>query len=132
MNLTKHRAVIARLQSHGKWLVSGSSPTHIELSKQIGKHVCSVVLEREDNGYLLKPVTYTFRSVVSHFDYDQEENRWARNKNAFKALTKTLKRNEIWGLILNKDFLRINNSNQKTNGRQLKNKLSNELSEMLN
>lgn len=119
-----HRAVIAHLQRDGRWLIDGS-PTTITMTKMIGTQVCSVILEKGDSGYFIKPVTYKFKSVVSHFDYNNlQEERWARNKNAFKALVKALKKAEVWGSIANKDFIQINDNNKKSKKGKLKNELS--------
>jgi hypothetical protein len=127
MNTVKHKATIAQLQRHGRWLVDGTYH-HITMTKKIGSQACSVVLDRQENGgYMIRPVTYKFRSVVSHFDYNQEEDRWARNKNAFRALIKTLKQCEVWGSITNKNFLQINNNNKKSK----KTKLASELAELV-
>jgi hypothetical protein len=126
MSNLHHRSVITRLQHHGRWLVD-ASPSHIRLTKTVGNQACSVILERQGSEYVIKPVTYPFKSVVSHFDYNQQEERWARNKNAFKALVQTLKKCEIWGDITNQDFIQINENNKKSK----KTKVKNELSELL-
>lgn len=119
-----HRAFVAALQRDNKWLVSGQSTTQIQLSKVFGGKSASavtVLLVKTPSGmYVLEPLTYTFKSRVSHFDYFTEEERRIRNKNVFKSLIKTLKRIKLWDGIENKDtFIRINDQNKKANKRKL-------------
>ena len=112
-----HKAFIAALQKDGKWLVTGSNSEQIQIVKVFGGKkgtAVRVLLERTPSGYYtLNPVTYAFRSTVSHFDYAMEEERWIRNKNVFKSLVDTLKRVKMWDGIENKDLIQINPKNKK-------------------
>ena len=127
-----HKAFIASFQRDGHWLVSGTTPTQIQLSRIFGKKhgtAVSVLLERTPSGrYVLTPVTYSFKSTISHFDYFMEEERWIRNKNVFKSLVKVLKRVKMWDGIDNKDtFIQVNGENKKSN----KHKVEHELKTLL-
>jgi hypothetical protein len=125
MSSGTHRAFIAALQRDGRWLVTGQTLTQIQLTKVFGgKHgpAVSVLLEKTPSGmYTLEPLTYAFKSTVSHFDYFTEEERRIRNKNVFKSLIKTLKRVKLWDGIENSDtFIRINDKNKKSNKDKLR------------
>jgi len=129
-SLGTHKAFIAALQRDNKWLVVGQSPTQIQLSKIFGgKQAVSVLLEKTISGmYIMMPLTYAFKSTVSHFDYSSEEERRIRNKNVFKSLIKTLKRVKLWDGIENKNtFIHINDQNKKSN----KNKLIKEFKDLV-
>jgi hypothetical protein len=126
--MSYHRALIAKLQKQGRWLVSGSAHT-ITLTKKFGKKVGKVVsvnLAKEVDGtYTIAPIDYEFRSTVSHFDYVGEEHRWARNKTFIRSLIASLKDVDIWDHIKNKEtFIQINAHNTKVNKTMVKNQLN--------
>lgn len=83
---SSHKAFIMALQRDGHWLVSGWSATQMMLTKAFGGKrgtAVSVLLEANRSGlYTIEPVTYAFRSTISHFDYPTEEERRIRNKNS--------------------------------------------------
>lgn len=128
-----HKSFIAALQKdstqgkgRGHWLVSSHSSSQIQLTKVFGRTPVSVILERHLSGlYTIEPVTYAFKSTVSHFDYFTEEERRIRNKNVFKSLFQTLKRVKMWHGIENKEsFIRVNTTNKKSNKDKVKRELS--------
>jgi len=122
LTITQHKAVIAKLRRYGRWLVDGSA-NHIEMSRRVGKQACTVRLDRSEEGYSIQPVTYSFRSASSHFDYVLQEERWARNKHAFRSLIKTLKQCGVWGLVANKNFIHINDNNKQSKKGKVKDEL---------
>jgi hypothetical protein len=122
-----NQAFAARLRTDGVWLVEMSS-TQLKLSRKFGvknSKVVSFMLQRQTNGlYFLEPITYEFRSKISHFDYYTEENRWARDKKFFKCIFDTFRRTDTLRFVENAgSFIRINTFNKESNKDILKSQL---------
>jgi len=121
MILGTHKAFIAAFQRDDKWLVSGQNGSQIRLTRAFNGTAVTVLLERTLSGYYtIEPVTYAFKSTISHFDYTTDEDRRIRNKNVIKSLIRTLIKVKIWDGIENKEsFIQINNKNKKSDKKKL-------------
>ena len=75
----------------------------------------------------IQPPTYRFYSKISHFDFRKPESRWSRRKDRIFQLIKILKYSGLWEMVSNKDFLVINEHNDKINPGKL-NKILEDLS----
>jgi len=71
--------------------------------------------------------SYSFHCTTSHFKSVHEDRRLSLNKNFLIKIIKEFKREGIWDVILNKDFLAVNDFNKKSS----KAKIRTELKELL-
>jgi hypothetical protein len=114
MQTNTHLENVHKLQMQGDWLIRYSN-NEIKMSRQINQQICSVsLMKKNNNQYIILPITYKFRSSVSHLDYTYDEDRWTRNKESLKSLINTLKQCEVWKFIMNKNFIQINQKNLKS------------------
>lgn len=67
----------------------------------------------------IQPPTYRYFSKISHFDFKKPERRWSRNKNYLFPLIGKLKDSGLWDLVSNKDFLVVNEHNDKIDQKKL-------------
>jgi len=121
-------ALASALRVEGSWLVEASS-SQVRLTKKYGRKypkVVSFMLERQSTGYYnLQPITYEFQSKVSHFDYTDNEKRWARDKKYFKGIFDLLKATNTLGYIQNANsFIKVNPIHKGSNKEMLKNQLT--------
>jgi hypothetical protein len=70
---------------------------------------------------------YNFYSTISHFKSAYEDRRLSLNKNFLIKIIKEFKREGIWDVVINKDFLAVNDFNKKSS----KAKIRTELKELL-
>jgi hypothetical protein len=61
----------------------------------------------------IQPPDSKHYSKISFYDYKKPEHRWIRNKGFLFPFIKDLQRCGLWDLISNKDFLIINEHNEK-------------------
>ena len=121
-----HRALLANLQRDGTWLATGTDH-QITLTKKFGTRIVEFILEKHGDGlYTIVPTGYEFASSISHWDYLNGERRLARNKTIIASFIRTLKTVKMWEYITNKEFVRVNTNNKKSN----KKKVGSELTEL--
>jgi len=127
--LIGHNSVIAQLEKEKNYKVRHTQ-NKIFITKMIAKKPITFTLVRdvERNGYVMLPCNYTFRSSISHFDYNEDEQRYTRNKSVIKSFLRTLQSSFIWNYISNKDtFLKVNLFNTKS----IKGSVRKQLQEMI-
>lgn len=73
----------------------------------------------KSNTLEIQAPTYKFYSKISHFDYNQSERRWSRDKNIIFKIIRCLKASGLWDFISNKDFIVVNEHNKNSNHKQL-------------
>jgi len=63
--------------------------------------------------YKIVPPSYSFNGINSHFTYQQDEYRLFRNKTLITKIVIALQKTEVWELLSNQDFFKINTANKK-------------------
>jgi len=113
--MISHKAIVGQLQKQKRWLVRPTNTT-VDLTKKIAGHAVSIYLTRNETGnYDITPLSYTFHSNCSHFDFFEDESRYTRNKNSIIAIVTFLKEMGIWKYVDNKtEFVRVNIHNSKS------------------
>lgn len=114
---------IANLQQGygGKNLVVAAFPI-LEILKQNDNGEVSIKLffDYKLGTFEIQPPTYRFFSKISHFDFKKPERRWTRNKEYLFGIINHLKIAGLWEIVSNKDFLVVNEHNEKVDVRLLK------------
>ena len=89
----------------------------------------TVRLERGDDGlYTLTHPGYDYVSPNSHFSSTiAVDKRLCLNKALLKSFVTTLRKAEVWQLVKNKEFLKVNDANKKSK----KVKVSKELEDLI-
>jgi hypothetical protein len=65
------------------------------------------------NTFEIQPPNTKYYNKISFFDFKNPEHRWVRNKDVLFPFIKDLKKCGLWDLVSNKDFLIINEHNEK-------------------
>lgn len=113
--------IIQMLRKEKKWAAIPRGKNDIQMSRILARRAVTVILESTGNGsFLLKPITYRFKSASSHFDYCNPEERFSRNKNILKSLFRALKESTIAAHIENlNSFLVVNKSNTRSDKKKI-------------
>jgi hypothetical protein len=67
------------------------------------------------NSFEIQPLDALHNQKISFFDYRSKERRWIRNKKLLFSIIKNLKICGLWDLVSNKDFLVVNEDNNRVN-----------------
>ena len=113
--------IIKELQKESRWIVRPRSAGNIELIKTCyGKPIFITLRNMNGGKYQLEFPSYIFNSAVSHLKPSIDELRFCRNKVMLLGLIKALKRTRVWELVINKDFVVINDKNKKSDKDQIR------------
>jgi len=125
-----HKTVVTKLEKCGSWhiLTSGNILT---MTKMFNGRDISVKLVRDKDGlYLLSHPGYDYVSPNSHFASTiSVDKRLCLNKTLLHSFVTTLRKAEVWPLVKNKAFLKLNESNK--NAKAKKSRLLKELDDLL-
>ncbi len=61
----------------------------------------------------IQPMDSLHYQKISFYDYRKKERRWIRNKGLLFSTIKHLQHCRLWEMISNKDFLTINENNER-------------------
>lgn len=115
VKVVTHKTVVTKLEKAGSWhiITNGHSLT---MSRLFNGRDMTVKLERcEDGLYMLTHPGYDYVSPNSHFASTiAVDKRLCLNKALLKSFVTTLRNAEVWQLIKNKDFLKVNDANKKS------------------
>ena len=78
--------------------------------------------------YLLEHPNYEYVNRIAHFRSVKKEIRLSLNKTYLASVIEALRKAGVWPLILNQDFLKVNNKCKKSNKGKVKKELANLLS----
>lgn len=125
-----HKTVVTKLEKCGSWHILTSGNT-LTMTKIFNGRDMSVKLVREEDGlYLLSHPGYDYVSPNSHFASTiSVDKRLCLNKTLLHSFITTLRKAEVWPLVKNKDFLKLNETNK--NIKSKKNRISKELEDLL-
>jgi len=123
--------VISAMRKEKGWhAIKSESRGKIILAKQFGikspKQI-TLILTYSKGKYLLEHPNYEYMNRISHFKSVKKEIRLSLNKTYLSSIIRALKRAGVWPLILNQNFLRVNDNNRKSN----KGKVGRELARLL-
>jgi len=125
MNFSIIKAVAA-LRDNGWQAVKSEIPGQIIAAKQFGvkyPKIIQFILIKEKSGYTIVHPNYEFVNRISHFRAVQREVRLSLNKTYLTTVISSLKRAGIWQYILNQNFLKVNDKNNKSNKKLVKSEL---------
>lgn len=125
-----HTKVVAQLDECKTWHIENQAKA-IMMTRLFSGRSITVMLQRELNGlYTLSHPGYDYVSTNSHFASTiAVDKRLCLNKNLLHSLVSTLRKAEIWDLIANKQFLKLNESNKSVSVK--KSRISKELEDLL-
>jgi len=106
------------LRREKSWMVSNIGSDEIKVVKTFGKKVKKSIEFRlicSKTGIYIKHPNYIFQSTVSHFCSSEKDVRLSLNKNFLESIIKNLKKVGLWKDVINKDFLKVNLKNSKSN-----------------
>lgn len=125
--------VIKAIRKEGDWYVIPEGINKITLIRQYGykyPKIISFSLVASGKGLYLEHPNYKFISVVSHFKSVQNDIRLSLNKTYLSSIIRTLKRTGVWQSVMNKNFLKVNDNNPKSNKGKVRNELKNLLAKI--
>jgi hypothetical protein len=125
-----HKKVIKKLDECGTWHIT-SQVKSLTMTRIFNGRDITVILQRENNGmYTLSHPGYDYVSTNSHFSSTIGiDKRLCLNKNLLHSLVSTLRKAEVWPLIANKQFLKLNDNNKSVSVKQQR--ISKELEDLL-
>jgi len=106
------------MSKHG--FIGTPSTKGITFHATYAKKGFSFELVRTKDGYKITPPIYTFRGVISHFAFVDDELRQYRNKQVIFKIVKALRESRIWNSICNKDFFTPNSFNTHMDSSKVK------------
>lgn len=121
----QREAAMFKLQLESHFLVQKKGNQY-HLTRTINHRPVTIILEETGGtgGFWIRPLSYTFSSSKSFFDYQEDEMRWTRNKVIIESVVKKLKMSPVWKMIENKEFLKVNDGNKRVNKRVVKDMLN--------
>jgi len=119
-----------RLHREKYWLPEKAGKDEIRLAREVNGKVVTLRLIRagKEKYHLVFP-SYLFNSKISHFSPADDEYRFCRNKTVLMSLLKMLRRSLLWNYISNRDFLVVNDHNEKSSKSKLRKELQEALSQ---
>lgn len=114
--------IFSFLKNEESWLAVKSGKDSIKVVKQFGKQktkIIEFVLTSVVDGIHIHHPNYEFKSTVSHFRAVEKDIRLSLNKSFLSSIIKSLKKVSLWDAVVNKDFLRINKDNSKSNKKEV-------------
>jgi hypothetical protein len=75
----------------------------------------TLLYHNHKNQYMIQHPRYPYNSVVSHFKSTERDLRLSLNKVCLRAVIMLLKRTGIWALVVNRNFLQVNDNNHRSN-----------------
>ena len=124
------KRILNKLSLEVTWLAIKSGGDSVKVVKQFGKakiKIIEFVLTSVSEGIHIHHPNYEFISKVSHFCAVEKDIRLSLNKTFLSSIIKSLKKVGLWEAVVNKDFLKINKDNSKSN----KKNVSHELKKLL-
>lgn len=130
VKIIPHKKVVAKLDECGVWHITNQGKA-LMMTRIFNGRDITVMLERGVNGmYTLSHPGYDYVSANSHFSSTIGiDKRLCLNKNLLHSLVSTLRKAEVWPLIANKQFLKLNDTNKSVNVKKAR--ISKELEELL-
>ncbi len=127
----KIQQVINAMRRQPGWhAVNSEIRGQVIIAKQFGvkypKYI-SFILTYTKGKYMLRHPSYESVNRVAHFRSVQKEVRLSLNKTYLGNVIRSLKHAGVWSLILNQNFLKVNDNNKKSN----KGKVERELASLL-
>lgn len=106
--------ILRRRYKNVKRFVKASYPIiEIIFEEKIHK-ICFQLFFINDEYFEIQEPTYSYYSKISHYDYHRGERRYSRNKGHLFTFIADLKMCGLWELVKNKDFIKINEHNERT------------------
>jgi hypothetical protein len=114
------RELAQRLSSLG-WMCSINTDS-VTAIRIFGKKTLTIKFCESPRGgdYVIKHPSYSFVSVVSHFKSAQDNVRLCLNKSYLIKIVKEFKKEGVWPVVLNHNFLIVNDLNIKSDKKELK------------
>jgi len=116
-----------RISGEKGWLVRERGEALVCTRAYTGKNIEFSLVSLKKGMYEIQHPSYLFLSTVSHFKSVQEDVRLSLNKVYLRSVVRMLQRTGVWSSITNKNFLKVNDNNRKSN----KGKVRNELADLL-
>jgi hypothetical protein len=85
--------------------------------------VCFQLFFMGDQFFEIQNPTYHYFSKISHYDFHSGEKRFSRNKDVLFTVISDLKLCGLWGMISNKDFVKVNEHNVNSDKKRLEKEL---------
>lgn len=102
-----------------KFAVAKKGPD-VQLIKVLAGKPVTIFLKEVEEGYWMEPPKHEYRCTYSHFDFNEEEQRFTRRKDLLVRLIPHLKKTGLWEYIVNKDgFFKVNPNNKKMTAKKL-------------
>lgn len=124
--------LIHKLVLFGFTVVEKSS-NHFEIYGTFNKRGYSFVLIKDHEAsigtdgsvrsirFKIAPPTYKFNGLNSHFTYEDDEQRFFRNKQLITKIVIALQKSGVWDILSNQCFFRINDDNKHLDREKVKN-----------
>ncbi len=124
--------VIEVMRKEKGWhAVMSETRNKIILARQFGiksKKYISLVLTYSKGNYILEHPNYEYMNRIAHFKSVQKDIRLSLNKTYLGSIIHALKRAGVWPYIMNKNFLRVNDNNSKSDKGKVRRELAGLLS----
>lgn len=130
VKILSHKKVVEQLDACGVWHITNQGKA-LMMTRIFNGRDITVMLERGVNGmYTLSHPGYDYVSSNSHFSSTIGiDKRLCLNKNLLHSLVNTLRKAEVWPLIVNQQFLKLNDTNKSVSVKSAR--ISKELEDLL-
>ena len=92
----------------------------LSLLKLVAGRPVTIFLKDCGDGYWIEPPKREFVCTYSHFEFQDREQRYTRQKGTLLSVVKHLKTTKVWDFILNKNFFVPNSCNSKMDKRSVR------------
>jgi len=128
----KLQKVIEVMRKEKGWhAIMAEARGKVILARQFGiksNKFISLVLVYSKGNFILEHPNYEYVNRVAHFRSVQKEIRLSLNKTYLSSIIHALKRAGVWPYIMNKNFLRVNDTNKKSDKGKVRRELAGLLS----